>query len=79
MPVRYTLCTTKLEKAIAKIVNLPEATQETIAEGLLVHLDAVEHLRGELQKGLNSIEGDDYEPLDTKEILRRGRATYDRG
>jgi hypothetical protein len=69
---------TKLQEAIAKIVSLPEATQETIAEGLLVHLDEFEHLRAELQKGIDSIERGECEPLDTEEILRRARATYDR-
>ena len=67
---------TKLQEAIAKLSSLPRATQDTIAEELLSHLDGIEHLRSELQKGVNSIERGDFEELDIDELIRRARASY---
>jgi hypothetical protein len=68
---------TKLQEAIAKISTLPQATQENIAEELLLHVERVEHLRGELQKGIVSIDGGKYEELDIEDVIKRARAAYD--
>jgi len=68
---------TKLQQAIARISTLPEATQDSIAEKLLLHVRSVEHLRAELQKGIDSIERGDYGELDIDEVIERARSTYD--
>src|ERR1035437_1612879 len=45
-----------LEEAMAKVSQLPEATQQSIAEDLIAHVTNVEHLRAELKKGIDSLD-----------------------
>jgi hypothetical protein len=68
-----------LEEAIAKVAKLPAATQDEIGEELLAHVDKVERLRAELQKGVHSLARGEGKELDMKDVMRRARAQYGRG
>lgn len=48
----YSSMTKLLEEALAKVATLPPAAQEKIGEELLLHVETVDRLRGELDKGL---------------------------
>ena len=67
-----------LEEAMAKVSKLPEATQESIAEDLIAHVTSVEHLRAELQKGIDSLDLGEGQELDIEQVIRTARAAYDR-
>jgi hypothetical protein len=67
---------TKLQEAMAKLSTLPEATQDNIAEELLLHVRKVESLRRELQKGIDSFDRGEFDQLDIEETIKRARAAY---
>ena len=70
---------TKLvQKAIERLSSLPEATQQTIAEELIAHVESVEHLRAQLQKGINSLDRDQGQEIDIEELIKVARAQYER-
>jgi dihydroneopterin aldolase len=75
----YNQCMTKLlEKAIQKVSALPEAAQESIAEDLIAHVENVEHLRAELQKGINSLDRDQGQDIDIEQLIKVARTEYER-
>jgi hypothetical protein len=67
-----------LQEAMDKVSALPEATQQSIAEDIIAHVESVEHLRAELQKGLNSLDRGEGQELDIDRVIRTARAEYDR-
>ena len=67
-----------LEEAIAKVSQLPEATQESIAEDLIAHVKNVEHLRAELQRGIDSLDRGEGQELDIEQVIRTAHAAYER-
>ena len=67
-----------LQEAIDKVSALPEATQQSIAEDLLAHVENVEHLRAELQKGIDSLDRGEGQELDIEHVIRTARAAYER-
>jgi len=67
-----------LEEAIAEVSKLPEATQQSIAEDLIAHVKSVEHLRAELQKGIDSLDRGEDRELDIEQVIRSARAAYER-
>lgn len=67
-----------LQQAIDKVSALPEATQQSIAEDLIAHVESVEHLRAELQEGIDSLDRGEGEELDIEKVIRTARATYER-
>ena len=67
-----------LEEAMAKVSQLPEATQQSIAEDLIAHVTSVEHLRAELQKGIDSLDRGEGQELDIEQVIRTARAAYER-
>ena len=67
-----------LEEAMAKVSQLPEATQESIAEDLIAHVTSVEHLRAELQKGIDSLDRGEGQELNIEQVIRTARAAYER-
>jgi hypothetical protein len=67
-----------LQEAIDKVSALPEATQQSIAEDLIAHVAGVEHLRAELQKGINSLDRGEGEELDIEQVIRTARTAYER-
>jgi hypothetical protein len=66
-----------LEEAMAKVSQLPEATQESIAEDLIAHVKSVEHLRAELQKGIDSLDRGEGRELDIEQVIRTARTAYE--
>jgi hypothetical protein len=67
-----------LQEAMDKVSTLPEATQQSIAEDLIAHVESVEHLRAELQKGIDSIDRGEGQELDIDQVIRTARAAYER-
>jgi hypothetical protein len=65
-----------LEEAFAKVTTLPPATQEKIGEELIAHVEKMERLRGELQKGVQSLARGEGRELDMTEVIRRARAQH---
>jgi hypothetical protein len=67
-----------LQEAINKVSALPEATQQSIAEDLIAHVESVEHLRTELRKGITSLDRGEGRELDIEQAIRTARAEYER-
>jgi len=59
------------EKAIAEVANLPDADQELIGQRLLSHVEKLDRLRVEIDKGIRSFDGGEGEPCDTEDFLRQ--------
>jgi hypothetical protein len=60
-----------LEQAIAKVSRLPDADQEEIGRKLLSHVERLNALRAELDKGIRSLDAGEGRPLDMEDFLRR--------
>ena len=73
----YTKRMTKLlEEAMAKVSTLPAETQEKIGEELIAHVEKVKHLRGALQKGLNSLDRNEGKEVNMSKVVGRARRQY---
>jgi hypothetical protein len=59
-----------LEQAIAQISRLPDADQENIGRRLLSHIEKLNSLRGEIDKGMNSLDVGEGRALNVEEFLR---------
>jgi hypothetical protein len=62
---------TTLEQAIAQISQLPDTDQEQIARKLLSHVEKLNALRAEIDKGIRSLDEGKGGTLNTEEFLRR--------
>ena len=60
-----------LEQAIAQLSQLPEADQEQIGRKLLSHVERLNDLRAEIDKGIRSLDANEASVLDMEEFLRR--------
>jgi hypothetical protein len=69
--------TKSLQQAIERVSALPKATQESIAEDLIAHVESVEHLRAELKKGIDSLDHDLGREIEIEQLLRTARAQYE--
>jgi hypothetical protein len=58
-----------LEQAIAQISRLPDADQEQIGRKLLEHVQKLNALRNEIDKGLSSLDVGKGSPLNIEEIF----------
>jgi hypothetical protein len=67
-----------LEEAVAKVGTLLPAAQDEIGEKLLAHVNKVQRLRAELQKGIDSLERGEGRELDMREVIKSARAHYGR-
>jgi hypothetical protein len=67
-----------LEKAIAEVSNLPEADQEQIGRRLLSHVEKLQQLRAEIDKGIRSLDAGEGRPLDVDDFLRRKNGQHGR-
>jgi hypothetical protein len=70
--------TDALREAIAKVATLPKAAQEKIGEELLLRVEKVRRLRGELDKGIQSLDRGEGRELNIDEVIKRARAHYGR-
>ena len=68
-----------MEEAMAKVATLPEESQRKIGEELLAHVKRVQHLRGELQKGIDSLERGEGRELNIEDVIKHARAEHGRG
>ena len=59
-----------LEQAIAQISRLPDADQEKIGRRLLSHIEKLNSVRGEISKGINSLDTGKGRALNIEEFLR---------
>ncbi|PDT88389.1 hypothetical protein CO669_20400 [Bradyrhizobium sp. Y36] len=59
-----------LEQAIAQISQLPAADQEEIGRKLLSHVEKLNALRSEIDRGIHSLDAGKGEPLNMEEFLR---------
>jgi hypothetical protein len=62
---------TTLEQAIAQISRLPDADQEQIGRKLLSHIEKLNALRAEIDKGVRSLDEGKGSTQNTEEFLRR--------
>ena len=65
-----------LEQAIAQISRLPDADQEQIGRKLLAHVERLNALRGEIDKGLNSLEAGKGSALNIEDFLRKKNSNH---
>jgi hypothetical protein len=59
-----------LEQAIAQLSRLPDADQEQIGRKLLSHVEKLNTLRAEIDKGLRSLDAGKGSAIDIEEFLR---------
>jgi hypothetical protein len=59
-----------LEQAIAQISRLPDADQENIGRRLLSHVEKLNSLRGEIDKGIGSLDAGEGGALNIEDFLR---------
>ena len=62
---------TTLEQAIAQISRLPDADQEQIGRKLLSHIEKLNALRAEIDKGVRSLDEGKGSTQNSEEFLRR--------
>ena len=65
-----------LEQAIAQISRLPDADQEQIGRKLLSHVEKLNALRAEIDKGINSLDAGEGSALDIEDFHRRKNSGY---
>jgi hypothetical protein len=59
-----------LEQAIAQISQLPDADQEQIGRKLLSHVEKLNALRGEIDRGISSLDAGKGIALNVEDLLR---------
>ncbi len=59
-----------LEQAIAQISRLPDADQEQIGRKLLSHVERLNALRAEIDKGTGSLDAGGGQTLNIEDFLR---------
>ena len=65
-----------LEQAIAQISRLPDADQEQIGRKLLSHVEKLNALRAEIDKGIRSLDMGEGNALDIEDFLRRKNSEH---
>jgi hypothetical protein len=68
-----------LEQAIAEIARLPDADQEQIGRKLLSHVEKLNALRAEIDKGIRSLDAGEGRPLNMDDFLRRKNSGHGGG
>ena len=62
-----------LAHAMDEAAALPEADQEQIGRQLLAHIEKLRQLRQEIDKGLQSLDAGQGQPLDVEAFLKAQR------
>jgi hypothetical protein len=65
-----------LEVAITKAANLPEAAQEQLGRELLERIDALSHLRADIEVGLRELDAGLGTELDIEDVIRQARREH---
>lgn len=63
-----------LEQAIAEVAELPEDDQEQIGLKLLSHVEKLRRLRQDIDKGIQSLDAGEGNPLDIEEFIRQANS-----
>lgn len=67
-----------LEMAIAEVASLPDADQEQIGRRLLSHVEKLQQLRIEIDKGICSLDAGEGKELNIEDFLRQENERYGR-
>jgi hypothetical protein len=59
-----------LEQAFAQLSRLPDADQEQIGRKLLSHIEKLDALRGEIGKGISSLDAGKGRALNIEDFVR---------
>ena len=71
-PICYNLGMTKIiEKAIEEMSNLPDGDQEQIGRSVLSHIEKLQKLRIEIDRGIRSLDTRGGRRLDLEDFIRR--------
>jgi hypothetical protein len=65
-----------LEQAIAQIARLPDDDQEKIGRKLLSHIEKLNALRGEIDKGISSLDAGKGRALSIEDFLREKNSRH---
>jgi hypothetical protein len=65
-----------LEQAIAQISRLPDADQEQIGRKLLSHVEKLNALRGEIDKGASSLDAGKGSAVNIDDFLREKNSRH---
>jgi hypothetical protein len=65
-----------LEQAIAQISRLPDADQENIGRKLLSHVEKLNALRDEIDKGISSLDAGEGSALNIEDFLREKNSRH---
>lgn len=65
-----------LEQAIAQLSRLPDADQEQIGRKLLSHVEKLNALRTEIDKGIRSLDAGKGSAPDIEDFLRRKNSEH---
>ena len=65
-----------LEQAIAQVLRLPDADQEKIGRRLLSHVEKLNSLRGEIDRGLSSLDAGKGSDLNIEDFLRKKNSIH---
>jgi hypothetical protein len=68
-----------LEQAIAQLSRLPDADQEQIGRKLISHVERLNALRAEIDKGVRSLDAGKGRPLDMEDFLRQKNSGHGGG
>ena len=65
-----------LEQAIAQISQLPDADQEKTGRRLLSHVEKLNALRGEIDRGISSLDAGEGSTVNIEEFLREKKSRH---
>ena len=65
-----------LEQAIAQISRLPDADQEQIGRKLLTHVEKLNALRADIDKGVRSLDAGKGRALNLEDFLREKNSRH---
>ena len=65
-----------LEQAIAQLSRLPEADQEQIGRKLLSHVEKLNALRAEIDRGLRSLDAGKGVAVDIEDLIRQKNSRH---
>lgn len=65
-----------LEQAIAQISRLPDADQEEIGRKLLSHIERLNALRAEIDRGIHSLDAGGGDTLNMEDFLREKNSRH---
>jgi hypothetical protein len=67
-----------LKEAFEEVAELPESDQEQIGRSLLSHVEKLRQLRGELDRGIRSLDAGKGKELDVDSFLRSMNEGHER-